>query len=163
MNRSLLAVVPSYDSSSARAPIHRPWARATSVRRGCIKLSPDMAFNDIADANPQDTCRTLVSLIGPKGLAYVHVALFGGPFDYHSLLRPLVKGAYFAGGGLTQQAAAALVVSGQADAAVFGAAFIANPDLPARFRTGAALAKPDQATYYAGGDKGYTDYPALAA
>ena len=55
------------------------------------------------------------------------------------------------------------MVSGQADAAVFGAAFIANPDLPARFRTGAALAKPDQATYYAGGDKGYTDYPALAA
>ena len=128
-----------------------------------IKLSPDMAFNDISDANPQETYRTLVSLIGGKGLAYVHVALFGGPFDYHSLLRPLVQGAYFAGGGLTQQAAAALVVSGQADAAVFGAVFIANPDLPARFRTGAGLAKPDQATYYAGGDKGYTDYPALAA
>lgn len=128
-----------------------------------IKLSPDMAFNDVSDANPQETYRTLVSLIGGKGLAYVHVALFGGPFDYHSLLRPLVQGAYFAGGGLTQQAAAALVVSGQADAAVFGAVFIANPDLPARFRTGAALAKPDQATYYAGGDKGYTDYPALAA
>ncbi len=128
-----------------------------------IKLSPDMAFNDISDANPQETYRTLVSLIGGKGLAYVHVALFGGAFDFHSLLRPLVQGTYFAGGGLTQQAAEALVASGKADAAVFGAAFIANPDLPARFRAGAALAKPDQATYYAGGDKGYVDYPALAA
>ena len=154
-------VIAEYAAATRRA-LDAMIAVAGAGRVG-IKLSPDMAFNDIADANPQDTCRTLVSLIGPKGLAYVHVALFGGPFDYHSLLRPLVKGAYFAGGGLTQQAAAALVVSGQADAAVFGAAFIANPDLPARFRTGAALAKPDQATYYVGGDKGYTDYPALAA
>ncbi len=134
---------------------------ATPVAPSAVR--PKGQSYTLAGMKDHVTPRALVSLIGGKGLAYVHVALFGGPFDYHSSLRPLVQGAYFAGGGLTQQAAEALVVSGQADAAVFGAVFIANPDLPARFRTGAALAKPDQATYYAGGDKGYTDYPALAA
>jgi N-ethylmaleimide reductase len=38
---------------------------------------------------------------------------------------------------------------------------LANPDLPERFRTGAALNTPDKDTFYAGGEKGYTDYPAL--
>ena len=49
---------------------------------------------------------------------------------------------------------------------MFGAAYIANPDLDARFRRGAALAVPDRATFYAPGPNGfadgYTDYPTLA-
>jgi len=39
--------------------------------------------------------------------------------------------------------------------------FIANPDLPRRFATGAALNAPDPQTFYGGGSNGYTDYPAL--
>jgi 2,4-dienoyl-CoA reductase-like NADH-dependent reductase (Old Yellow Enzyme family) len=42
-----------------------------------------------------------------------------------------------------------------------GKLFIANPDLPRRLRTGAALNDPDPPGFYAGGPKGYTDYPAL--
>ena len=45
---------------------------------------------------------------------------------------------------------------------MFGSAFLANPDLPERFRVGAALNAPDKATFYAPGEKGYTDYPALS-
>ena len=45
----------------------------------------------------------------------------------------------------------------------FGKAFLANPDLPERFRTGAALNAPNPATFYARGAEGYTDYPALEA
>lgn len=44
----------------------------------------------------------------------------------------------------------------------FGVPFIANPDLPIRFRTKAALNTADQATFYAGEDKGCTDSPALS-
>jgi N-ethylmaleimide reductase len=40
--------------------------------------------------------------------------------------------------------------------------FLANPDLPERFKRGAALNAPDQATFYAGDSNGYIDYPALA-
>jgi N-ethylmaleimide reductase len=45
------------------------------------------------------------------------------------------------------------------DACCFGRAFIANPDLPARFLRGLPIAKGDEATYYGGAEKGYTDYP----
>ena len=38
----------------------------------------------------------------------------------------------------------------------------ANPDLVERLRTGAALTPADRATFYGGGEKGYTDYPTLA-
>jgi N-ethylmaleimide reductase len=39
--------------------------------------------------------------------------------------------------------------------------FIANPDLPERFRRRAPLNEPKPATFYAKGPEGYTDYPAL--
>jgi N-ethylmaleimide reductase len=41
--------------------------------------------------------------------------------------------------------------------------FIANPDLVERLKRGAPLNAPDKATFYGGGAKGYTDYPALEA
>jgi 2,4-dienoyl-CoA reductase-like NADH-dependent reductase (Old Yellow Enzyme family) len=39
--------------------------------------------------------------------------------------------------------------------------FIANPDLPQRYRLDAPLNPPDFATFYGGAKKGYTDYPFL--
>ncbi|MBK7394708.1 MAG: hypothetical protein IPI64_15680 [Chloracidobacterium sp.] len=46
-----------------------------------------------------------------------------------------------------------------ADAIVYGKWFLANPDLPERFRTNARLNAPDEATFYTPGEAGYTDYP----
>ncbi len=104
-----------------------------------IKISPEMGFNDIADAAPQETYTYLVEQLCELKLAYLHVALFGASVDYHALLRPRFDGAYLMiGGGLDQAAAKALVGEGRADAAVFGSLFLANPDLPERFRQGAA-------------------------
>lgn len=51
---------------------------------------------------------------------------------------------------------------GSADAIVFARLFLANPDLPERVRRGASLNPPDGSTFYGGGAKGYTDYPALS-
>ncbi|NBM16273.1 alkene reductase [Streptomyces sp. GC420] len=42
----------------------------------------------------------------------------------------------------------------------FGRAFIANPDLVERLRTGLPIAPVDEATFYQGGDAGYLTYPA---
>lgn len=53
------------------------------------------------------------------------------------------------------------VESGEADLVAFGKPFIANPDLVRRLRDNVALNAPDQATFYGGGAKGYTDYPSL--
>jgi N-ethylmaleimide reductase len=128
-----------------------------------IKISPEMGFNDILDPAPQETYTHLVEQLRELKLAYLHVALFGARVDYHALLRPRFDGAYLIGGGLDQTAAEALLADGRADAAVFGSAFLANPDLPERFRQGAALNAPDKATFYTPGAQRYTDYPALSA
>ena len=52
-------------------------------------------------------------------------------------------------------------VSAGADLVAFGRPYIANPDLVERLRANAPLNEPDRATFYGGGAKGYTDYPAL--
>lgn len=45
----------------------------------------------------------------------------------------------------------------------FGRLFLANPDLPERFRLNAPLNTPDESTCYGESEKGYTDHPALGA
>ena len=57
--------------------------------------------------------------------------------------------------------AQAAIGSGVADAIAFGRTFLANPDLPERFRSGAELNKDDMRTWYSQGPEGYVDYPAL--
>jgi N-ethylmaleimide reductase len=128
-----------------------------------IKISPEMGFNDIFDVAPQETYTYLVDQFRGLGLAYLHVALFKASVDYHALLRPRFDGAYLLGGGLDQAAAEAHLEAGWANAAVFGSAFLANSDLPERFRQGAPLNRADRATFYTPGARGYTDYPTLSA
>jgi N-ethylmaleimide reductase len=127
-----------------------------------IKISPEMNFNDIVDANPQETYTYLVKQLCDLQLAYLHVALFGAKFDYHGALRPLFDGSYLIGSGQTKESAESLINEGKADAAVFGSTFLANPDLPERFRVGAELNTPDKNTFYAPGAEGYIDYPTLS-
>lgn len=127
-----------------------------------IKISPEMNFNDIVDANPQETYTYLVSQLRDLELAYLHVALFGAKFDYHAALRPLFDGSYLIGSGQTKDSAQSLIAGGKADAAVFGGAFLANPDLPNRFLVGAELNVPNKDLFYAPGAEGYIDYPAMS-
>ncbi|UCV17853.1 alkene reductase [Ferribacterium limneticum] len=134
---------------------------ANSDRVG-IKISPEMNFNSITDATPQETYAHLVDELCNFDLAYLHVALFGTDFDYHSLLRPRFNGPYLVGGGLDRERAEALLSEGRADATVFGISFLANPDLTERFRHGAALNTPDVSTFFTPGAQGYIDYPILS-
>jgi len=126
-----------------------------------IKVSPEMDYNDITDENPQALYWELVGGLKQFNLAYLHVALFGTPVDYHALLKPLFNGAYLMGGGLDTAKARTAIEKGRADATVFGSAFLANPDLAVRLRTGAPLNTPDRDTFFSAGAKGYIDYPAL--
>ena len=78
-------------------------------------------------------------------------------------LRAAFDGPYIANGGYDRLRGDWAVASGAADLVAFGQAFLANPDLPERFRADAALNQPDPATFYGGDSRGYTDYPALDA
>jgi N-ethylmaleimide reductase len=78
------------------------------------------------------------------------------------LIRDKFKGTLIVAGGFDAESAARWLREGRADLIAFGRKFIANPDLPERLRVGAPLNGDDPATYYGGGEKGYTDYPSLA-
>jgi N-ethylmaleimide reductase len=78
-------------------------------------------------------------------------------------MRAAFKGPFIVNGGYDAATAAAAIGEGQADLVAFGVPFLANPDFPQRIRLSAPLNPPDMTTFYAGGPKGYTDYPALEA
>jgi N-ethylmaleimide reductase len=126
-----------------------------------LKISPESNHNDVFDATPVETYTHLVDRLQELDLAYLYVAQSGSDVDYHGLLRPRFRGAYLIGRGLTQETAEAELASGRADAAVFGNAFIANPDLPERFRRRGPFNIPDKATFYTTGAEGLIDYPSL--
>jgi len=131
-----------------------------------VRISPINAFNDISDSAPQSTFNHVASSLSGLGLAYLHVveASMSGEtsvdFDMQQL-RDRFDGLYIANGGYDHNRGNQSIAENRADMIAFGVPFLANPDLPERFRTGAALNTPDQATFYGGDEHGYTDYPTL--
>ena len=83
--------------------------------------------------------------------------------DVVTPVRAAYKGVLIGNMGYTAEEAAAAVAEGKLDAVAFGTAFLANPDLPARIKAGAALNVPDPSTFYTPGPKGYNDYPTMEA
>ncbi len=133
---------------------------AIGIERVGIKLSPEMGFNDIKEDQAQEVYRTLVSRL-PQKMAYLHVMRAQWSVNYHEMLKPMFKGAYLAGGGLTRDEAIQMRQNQQADAVVFGTAFIANPDLPIRLKVNAPLNEVKSNFLYTGGSQGYIDYPTM--
>ncbi len=133
---------------------------AIGASRVGVKFSPRMPFNDLEETDADEVYPYILERLNERGLAYVHVGDFTGE-GWHAKLRPVYKGVYFAGAGLTKEAGEELLARGLADAAVYGTKFLANPDLPERFRRDAPLNEPDQTTFYTPGERGYTDYPSL--
>jgi N-ethylmaleimide reductase len=76
-------------------------------------------------------------------------------------VRSWFSGPLIVNGGFTKERAVEVVSEGLADLVAFGVPFISNPDLVERFKTNAPLNEPDQATFYGGDHRGYTDYPTL--
>jgi N-ethylmaleimide reductase len=140
-----------------------------------IRLSPVTPANDVFDVHPQPLFEHVVKQLAKMDLAFIHViegatggprALPERPFDYAALKAAYRaaggKGAWMVNNGYDGALAEQAVQSGSADLVAFGKAYIANPDLVERLRLQAPLNPPDPATFYGGGAKGYTDYPALA-
>jgi N-ethylmaleimide reductase len=126
-----------------------------------VKFSPQIVFNDIEERDADEVYPYILKHLSEKDLAYVHVT-DGTRAGWHSKLRPLYNGIYFANAGFTHESGAELLAQGGADAIVFGTKFLANPDLPERFKRDAQLNEPDKSTFYSPGERGYTDYQTLA-
>jgi N-ethylmaleimide reductase len=141
-----------------------------------LRLSPVTPANDASDPLPQPLFDYVARQLAPLNLAYLHFieGQTGGardyvqgeqPFDY-AALRTAYRGAGGQGAWMVNngydKALAEQSLADGADLVAFGKLFIANPDLVQRLRRGAAFNTPDRSTFYGGGARGYTDYPALA-
>lgn len=141
-------------------------AEAGADRTG-IRISPVTPANDVSDSNPQPLFDHIVDQLNALKLVYIHVieGSTGGPrdnapFDYASL-RKRFSGTYIANNGFDFKLATEILDQNKADLIAFGKLFISNPDLVERLKLGAPLNPFDKMTFYGGGAKGYTDYPAL--
>ncbi|MCW5652232.1 alkene reductase [Hydrogenophaga sp.] len=155
--------------------VTRAVVEAIGGARTGIRLSPVTPANDVVDSDPQPLFDHVMRQLAPLGLAYVHVieGATGGPreiperpFDFAAMRASYRadggKGAWMVNNGYDLALAQQALDEG-ADLVAFGKAFIANPDLVARLRQGGPFNTPDRATFYGGGEHGYTDYPALSA
>jgi N-ethylmaleimide reductase len=139
-----------------------------------VRLSPLGNLNDIEDAEPEATFGTIAQGLGDLRLAYLHIVNPAVATMEENkqpderarrmltLVRTKYRGTLIVAGGLDRDIAEAWLEQGQADLIAFGRKFLANPDLPERFRERKPLNADDPSTYYGGDAKGYTDYPSLA-
>ena len=132
-----------------------------------LRISPVNSYNSMIDSDPVGLATFLAGRLNDFKLAYLH-AMRGDFFglqkgDVMTPIRAHYRGVLIANMGYSPAEAAAAVAAGKVDAVAFGTSFLANPDLPARIRAGAALNAPDPKKFYSPGPEGYTDYPTLAA
>lgn len=140
-----------------------------------VRISPLSPTNGMDDSDPVATFTQAAADLDALGIGYLHVIEPGvngtlsaqahaeSPLLASGFFRPIFSGAIIAAGGHTAATGIARVAEDEADLIAYGQLFIANPDLPTRFRRGAALAQPQRSTFYGGSAAGYTDYPALPA
>ena len=139
-----------------------------------VRISPLGTFNDMGDEDPETTFGYVAEMLSQFHLAYLHVvnpaiATLENKTEPEersrrmlNLIRTKYRGALILAGGFDHDTAAEWIAAGRTDAVAFGRKFLANPDLPERFRQRAALNRDDPSTYYGGGEKGYVDYLTLA-
>ncbi|MBN2740173.1 MAG: alkene reductase [Rhodobacteraceae bacterium] len=132
-----------------------------------IRLSPWSNANNVGiSSDTPELFGAVVDFLNTQDLAFVHLieGQTGGARDWPEgaieTLRDRITAPYIANNGYSHEMAEAALAEGAA-AVAFGRLFIANPDLPQRFKTGAALNPLDGDHLYGGGAEGYTDYPTL--
>jgi N-ethylmaleimide reductase len=139
-----------------------------------VRLSPLSTFNDMGnDPDPEGTFGYIAEKLSSAGLAYLHLvnpaiaALEKGTApeppasSMLDVIRRTYRGTLMIAGGFNHETAERWLREGRADLIAFGRKFIANPDLPERFRENALLNRDDPDTYYGGAARGYVDYPYL--
>ncbi len=135
-----------------------------------IRISPYGVFNGTgAFDGVEEQFLALTAKLSDMGLVYLHLvdhSAMGAPpvpAEFKQKLRAAFSRTFIAVGGFDAQSAEKALQAKEADLIAFGRPFISNPDLVARMKAGASVSAPDMSTFYTPGEKGYTDYPALAA
>jgi N-ethylmaleimide reductase len=132
-----------------------------------LRISPLNSYNSMIDSNPVGLSTWLAARLNEFQLAYLHVmrgdVLQQQSGDIMTPIRTHYDGVLVRNMGYTADESSKAIAQGKVDAVAFGTSFLANPDLPARIKTGAPLNQPNPAKFYTPGSEGYTDYPALSS
>jgi N-ethylmaleimide reductase len=142
---------------------------AVGADRTGVRLSPSGTFNDMSDSDPQTLFTYVLNRLSDYQLSYVHIVdalegdiRHGANVVELAALRDAYRGVLITCGGYDKARGNAAIADGLADAVAYGLLYIANPDLPERFKADAPLNEPDPDTFYTQDEKGYLDYPTLA-
>lgn len=144
-------------------------AEAIGPKRVGLRISPAHNIQGVIEDDAADTAATYAALIdGIADLGIAYLSILGDPLtDLSADLRQRFDGVVIANSGFAEVTDLAeverIVDGGLADLVAVGRPFLANPDLAARWKSGAVLNDPNPATFYGGGAEGYTDYPTLDA
>lgn len=140
--------------------------KAIGFDRVGLRISPINSYNDMKDQDPIALTQAICEGLNRFNIAFLHVMradfFQAQQGDVLGTARKYFKNAIVTNMGYTGEEAEAAVASKAVDAVAFGTKFLANPDLPERIRTKAALNDMRPQFFYANGAEGYTDYPALS-
>ncbi|HNH34717.1 MAG TPA: alkene reductase [Rhodocyclaceae bacterium] len=133
--------------------------------RVCVRQSPRGAANDMQpDPDPMGTYTWIARELDKRKIGFLHIYdqsatwIHDPADDLLPALRQAYGGALMVCGGFKREKGEAVLARG-ADLVAIGKLFISNPDLVARLKTNVDLNPWDATTFYAGGTRGYTDYP----
>ncbi|MDP1683083.1 MAG: alkene reductase [Burkholderiales bacterium] len=133
-----------------------------------IRLSPFGVFNDMPLYDAMEAEYSyLAQQLNARELVYIHLvdhSPMGAPAVPDSIkatFRTTFKRTLILSGGYDAARAEHDLAAGKCDLIAVGRPILANPDLIARWKTGAAENAPDMATFYTPGAKGYIDYPTM--
>jgi N-ethylmaleimide reductase len=122
----------------------------------------------MSDSDPLKTFSHLAEELNELGLGYLHmIEHVGGPMvvapekRFAPSIRKIFSRTFILNGGYDAAKGDEAIRKGQADLISYGTLFLANPDLPERFKRNAPLNAPEIKTFYAGEERGYIDYPML--
>jgi 2,4-dienoyl-CoA reductase-like NADH-dependent reductase (Old Yellow Enzyme family) len=127
-----------------------------------MHLAPRADSHDMGDSDRLATFTYVARELGKRRLAFICAREARGEDSIGPQVKEAFGGIYIVNEGFTKETAQEALADGVADAVAFGKLIIANPDLVARFAADAPLNDWDMPTFYSGGAKGYTNYPALS-
>lgn len=140
---------------------------AVGAERTGIRLAPFGRYGDMhAYDDEAETWLAAAASLSALRPAYIHLSdqltlgESGIPPGFVGRFKAACAVPLILAGGFDLARAQMALDEGTADLIAIGRPFIANPDLVDRYRNGWTVAEPDRATFYGGGAKGYTDYPA---
>jgi N-ethylmaleimide reductase len=139
--------------------------------RTSVRLSPNGNSQGADDSNPEALFTAAAKALAAHKIAFLELREppANGTFGATDVprqspaIRKVFPGPLVLNSDYDAVSGQAALDSGVADAISFGRHFLANPDLPARLESGAALNEGEMMTWYSHGDEGYIDYPVLEA